>query len=886
VNARPPMCPRTLLVRVLPVAPLSAALVLLCPSEASAQQAGEFSVQRFEAAPGPNNVLSTERVRMVEQFGWSASVLFNYAREPFVVVSCVAETDCDEPNAAQLEDVPVVQNMFQWDVMGSFNPIEWMQIGLKVPLVYVTGSGIDTTSGQPLPDGQRAFGLGDVMVEGKFRFFGDAASLVALGGAVDVAAPLGHVTAENSYIGNDAPVTVGWRGIVDLQIEDFFTAVNLRGVYRGENTLGTTTVGPVEFRYAVGLGYQITPIFKVMAEGFGTTQFSSQNGTNTLEADGAVVISPLATGLDISVGGGAGIIEGVGVPLFRVIGGLSFKMEAGDEDGDGIGDNSDKCPSIKEDKDGFQDEDGCAEDDNDRDGIVDAKDKCKEKPETINGFGRDSDGDGVLDRDDACPTLREDRDGFEDADGCPEADNDKDGIPDEKDRCRNEAETFDGFQDEDGCPDPDDDGDGILDGDDKCRKRQGRLQRRRRRRRLPRQGRGAGRGQGRGDQDPAARRVRDRQRQDPGHHELRRARRRLGGAEGEPADLPRGDRGPHRQRGQPGVQQGAQPEARRRRGEVPHRQGRRGEPPEGGRLRPRQADRGQHDAGGQAEEPARRVQHPALDHQEAGARACPGRAARATGRAARATGRAARTPGRAPGDPQAGREPRVLAKLASARLSPRRSTQESDERARPPRRGPPAPTRASVGGVMGGPDVRVRASAVRVREQFVLARYGRLAQREYRDRASPELARVFATPGDVWVDFELFIEATSRICTLFGDGSPTLARAVGAFGAEANMGPWRSFVHKMLSPKTVLDLAGMLWSHHYDAGRLASSSADDREVTVRIEDFPRPHVLHCASIEGWCERTLSLGRPRTVTVRQTACRVSGDPHCQLEARWE
>jgi OOP family OmpA-OmpF porin len=511
VNARPPMCPRTLLVRVLPVAPLSAALVLLCPSEASAQQAGEFSVQRFEAAPGPNNVLSTERVRMVEQFGWSASVLFNYAREPFVVVSCVAETDCDEPNAAQLEDVPVVQNMFQWDVMGSFNPIEWMQIGLKVPLVYVTGSGIDTTSGQPLPDGQRAFGLGDVMVEGKFRFFGDAASLVALGGAVDVAAPLGHVTAENSYIGNDAPVTVGWRGIVDLQIEDFFTAVNLRGVYRGENTLGTTTVGPVEFRYAVGLGYQITPIFKVMAEGFGTTQFSSQNGTNTLEADGAVVISPLATGLDISVGGGAGIIEGVGVPLFRVIGGLSFKMEAGDEDGDGIGDNSDKCPSIKEDKDGFQDEDGCAEDDNDRDGIVDAKDKCKEKPETINGFededgcpdsvadgdadgipdnadkcpqlaGKvrtadaygcpDTDEDGVIDPKDTCPNEKEDTDGFEDLDGCPEADNDKDGIPDEADECSEEPEIKNGFKDEDGCPDetPDTDKDGIPDNVDKCPK--------------------------------------------------------------------------------------------------------------------------------------------------------------------------------------------------------------------------------------------------------------------------------------------------------------------------------------------------------------------------------------------------------------------------------
>lgn len=187
---------------------------------------------------------------------------------------------------------------------------------------------------------------------------------------------------------------------------------------------------------------------------------------------------------------------------------------------------------------------------------------------------------------------------------------------------------------------------------------------------------------------------------------------------------------------------------------------------------------------------------------------------------------------------------------------------------------------------MGGPLVRVRASAVRVREQFVLARYGRLAQREFRAAASQELSRVLATPGDLWVPFELFVEATTRVCEKYGDGTPALAREIGAFGAEANMGPWRSFVHKMLSPKTLLEIAGMLWSHHYDGGRLTSTSALERELTVRIEDFPSPHAMHCASVEGWCERTLSLGRTRGVKVRQTACRVSGAPHCQLEARWE
>ncbi|MBK9265595.1 MAG: OmpA family protein [Polyangiaceae bacterium] len=83
--------------------------------------------------------------------------------------------------------------------------------------------------------------------------------------------------------------------------------------------------------------------------------------------------------------------------------------------------------------------------------------------------GGDLDSDGVLDRDDVCPNVAEDRDGFKDADGCPELDNDNDRIPDNMDRCRDAAETVDGFQDEDGCPDPDDDGDGINDELDQCR---------------------------------------------------------------------------------------------------------------------------------------------------------------------------------------------------------------------------------------------------------------------------------------------------------------------------------------------------------------------------------------------------------------------------------
>ena len=114
----------------------------------------------------------------------------------------------------------------------------------------------------------------------------------------------------------------------------------------------------------------------------------------------------------------------------------------GDADGDGILDDVDKCPHDKEDFDGYQDEDGCPDKDNDNDGIPDTADKCPNDPE--------------------------DRDGFQDADGCPDLDNDGDGFADKIDQCPNEPEDKDGFQDDDGCPDPDNDKDGIPDVSDKC----------------------------------------------------------------------------------------------------------------------------------------------------------------------------------------------------------------------------------------------------------------------------------------------------------------------------------------------------------------------------------------------------------------------------------
>ena len=59
-----------------------------------------------------------------------------------------------------------------------------------------------------------------------------------------------------------------------------------------------------------------------------------------------------------------------------------------------------------------------------------------------------------MDANDECLNQAEDRDQFEDSDGCLDPDNDMDSILGfEWDQCPNEPEDFDGDQDEDGCPD-------------------------------------------------------------------------------------------------------------------------------------------------------------------------------------------------------------------------------------------------------------------------------------------------------------------------------------------------------------------------------------------------------------------------------------------------
>ena len=154
---------------------------------------------------------------------------------------------------------------------------------------------------------------------------------------------------------------------------------------------------------------------------------------------------------------------------------LGWSPRSHDEDGDKVPDDVDQCRQIPEDRDGFEDEDGCPEIDDDDDGIVDKEDACprvagiESRDPKRNGCPvADRDKDDVPDDVDRCPDLRGARSDDPAKNGCPVVDADSDGVPDDVDKCPDQPEDRDGFEDDDGCPDPDNDKDGIPDAVDMC----------------------------------------------------------------------------------------------------------------------------------------------------------------------------------------------------------------------------------------------------------------------------------------------------------------------------------------------------------------------------------------------------------------------------------
>ena len=420
--------------------PLMASLSLSTAAGAqSSEEDRTFNLERFRPALDRYGILDVESGQVRGHLDFDLGLVVNYSLNPLLI-----REEGERVGA-------LVAHRVGGNLTGNIGLLDFLSLGVDLPLIIFQAADVDGSKSAvaDLAGGDlSAIAVGDLRLQPKVQL------VKRDWGFVDVAL-MPTLTLPTNFpkgaFGGDGFLTFSPEVAVSkplLANDRLRLAANLGYRLRPDADLGDLSVGQ-EFFYRAGVGYGLHDIAKVPVE----VDLTVSGAAATLRQVGGVSQNPLEAllgatwdvygPLQVFAAVGAGLVGGFGTPDFRALGGVRFSPPPIlDRDGDGVDDDVDACVDDPEDKDGFEDTDGCPDPDNDGDGIADAADTC--------------------------PNEAEDADGFEDADGCPDTDNDKDGIADAADKCRDDAEDKDGFEDEDGCPDPDNDGDGIADTADKC----------------------------------------------------------------------------------------------------------------------------------------------------------------------------------------------------------------------------------------------------------------------------------------------------------------------------------------------------------------------------------------------------------------------------------
>jgi large repetitive protein len=489
-----------------PSAPFVAAAAFAVVAAFSGSARAQLGVdsELFRPALDSYGIFTVERAQTSKQWDWGFKLFVDYAQNPLRLNICPATGDCP---ALGMSQRPALTAIMGWQAVMHFGfhlgLTDWLELVADIPVSaqgYTSNFG---SYGQPgSPDLARtgfyaAQGYTNVpppnaaAMDWRVGFKARLFRIGIFGMAIAAVAtlPFGD---DSAFLG-DSGFNFRPTLIADITRGPITAALNVGAIIRPETIIhapndppgvlpGAATPRTLidlgdELTWSAGVAYRFVHWVGVAGEVFGNLPLVTSDTSKTFDAGkdftvdvaGGFQFFPVRD-VTIGVGAGAGVLPGsMRKDDFRVFGGISWAPGEGkggvrsgglDSDGDGIPDDVDQCPTEPEDKDGFDDEDGCPDLDNDQDGVPDKLDKCPNEPEDRDGFQDDdgcpevdNDGDGIPDAQDKCPNDPEDKDGFQDDDGCPDLDNDGDGIPDAVDKCPNEPETRNGVDDDDGCPD-------------------------------------------------------------------------------------------------------------------------------------------------------------------------------------------------------------------------------------------------------------------------------------------------------------------------------------------------------------------------------------------------------------------------------------------------
>jgi len=428
---------------------LAMSAVLLALTWVARADFPSVNARRFQPPVDPSGSLYLEPSATPGPGVWNGAAWFLYSYRPNVL---------RDSSGAIVGNL--VSHQLSADLVTGIGLGERFALGLDLPvLVYQQGEDNVATRGvqgrtppaQAL--GDIAFNAkGNLLAPGSLGGFGLATLFRVTAPSGTTASYLGEgtPTSELRLLGEFKLIAVALQATAGFKLRFEETDV-LRQTYNHEIPWG---VGIAVRPRALGLDEKGR--FTWVAELHGSallppSQSARDRGQSTPTSPVLAGISARYAPSDVSflVGAETGLTQAFGSSPIQVVASVQWAPQAHDMDHDGVPDDRDQCPELAEDRDGVEDADGCPDFDAPPEGAAD-----------------DADKDGVPDQQDACPNEPGEKSGDPKSNGCP--DRDKDGIADQFDKCPTEPEDKDGFEDADGCPDPDNDKDGVADAQDQC----------------------------------------------------------------------------------------------------------------------------------------------------------------------------------------------------------------------------------------------------------------------------------------------------------------------------------------------------------------------------------------------------------------------------------
>ncbi len=351
---------------------LLGALALLAFSGLSSAQ---VDAERFKPAATPDGWVNAEGSGLRSPADpWELGLVLNYAVNPLVI------SDEDGNVTSQ-----IVGARLGVDVLASFTIAKPFTVGLDLPVFMAQRGDYDPSFA----------GIGDVRIVPKLQLLDDRVSPLGIALVAELRVP----THSGDFSGGARNVTFVPKAVFDHR---FASGIRLGfnvGAALRERALFANVEAGHEFVYAAALGYRIGGSggdTEIGIEFDGAVGLAAADKEELPLEGFAYVRHDLTPEWEIMGGPGVGLVPGYGVPTFRVFAGVRYRPTSHDQDYDGISDDEDACPDVAEDRDGYQDGDGCPEED------------------------PDADHDGVPDWDDECPTEQETINGADDDDGCPD----------------------------------------------------------------------------------------------------------------------------------------------------------------------------------------------------------------------------------------------------------------------------------------------------------------------------------------------------------------------------------------------------------------------------------------------------------------------------------